>query len=399
MRGIKLQVSTKSGFVLILEIYYFSDASGKRNKKRMQRGEKLPMTIEMFKTLANCKVEYFEAHYEKILKRDLSLRDILESSSRVIETQASEAIIAKEANMGSFDALKEKYPEKINEKTAKNFAGAITIGKNKNNAGVFLKRFVNRLDSDKVEGQIKTVELDNVLDFGLEKLNDFDVIVLNMVDDKPDYVDLVINSIGLDHQEKKAVLLILHSEKESRRVISKLDFWNSDSDSVEIEVGGKRRSSLDVVQLLFKRGDESTNQKLLIEENIQFAVLFGQYHVFQPPLKILNNELKFSLASVMSKICPPSSNVAYVQTGNQEIINIHDEEEAEGNGFSVSYFASKVSLDRFLRKPLKSLRRVQESMGVAVSAVIEDKNENDDISFDGREDEGSLERNGSTSKF
>ena len=42
-----------------------------------------------------------------------------------IQTQASKAIIAKEANMGSFDALKEK----ISEKTAENFAGAITMGK------------------------------------------------------------------------------------------------------------------------------------------------------------------------------------------------------------------------------------------------------------------------------
>ena len=109
----------------------------------MQRGEKLPMTKEMFRTLANCKVQYFEAQYEKILMRDLSLKDVLDNSSRVTETQASKAIIAKEANMGSFDALKEKYPEKISEKTAENFAGAITMGKKKNNAGFFLKRFVN----------------------------------------------------------------------------------------------------------------------------------------------------------------------------------------------------------------------------------------------------------------
>jgi hypothetical protein len=376
------------------------DASGKRNKKRMQRGLKLPMTKDMFKTLANCKVEYFETHYEKIVKRELSLQDVLDNSSRVTETQASKAIIAKEANMGSFDALKEKYPEKISEKTAESFAGAITMGKNKNNAGIFLKRFVNRLDSDKFDGQISTVELDNILEFGLEKLGDFDVIVFNMVDDKPDYVDLVINSVGLEHREMKAVLLILHSEKESRRVISKLDFWNGDSDSVVIEVGGQKRSSLDVVQLLFKKGEESRNQKQLIEENIQFAVLFGNYHVFHPPLKIFNNELRFSLATLMSKICPPSSNIAYVQTGNQDIVSIHDGKEAEGNDCSVTYFASKVSMERFLKRALKSSKRVKEPMGVAVSAENEEEIEDDlNIGLDEREDEGSLERNGSTSKF
>ena len=385
---------------MVYKIYYFSDASGRRNKKRMQRGEKLPMTKEMFRTLANCKVQYFEAQYEKILMRDLSLKDVLDNSSRVTETQASKAIIAKEANMGSFDALKEKYPEKISEKTAENFAGAITMGKNKNNAGFFLKRFVNRLESDKVDSQVNTVELDNILDFGLEKLGDFDIIVFNMVNDKPDYVDLVINSIGLERKEKKAVLLILHSEKESRRVISRLDYWNSDSDSVVIEVGGQKRSSLDVVQLLFKKGEESVNKKELIEENIQFAVLFGNYHVFHPPLKIFNNELRFSLATVMSKICPPSSNMAYVQTGNQDIVSIHDGEEAEGNDCSVTYFASKVSMERFLRRALKSSKRVKEPMGVAVSAENEEEIEDDlNIGSDEREDKGCLERNGSTSKF
>ena len=386
---------------MVHNIYFFSpDASGKRNRKRMQRGLKLPMTKDMFKTLANCQVEYFEAHYEKILKRELSLKDVLDNSSRVTETQASKVIIAKEANMSSFDALKEKYPEKISEKTAKSFAGAITMGKNKNNAGIFLKRFVNRLDSDKFDEQINTVELDNILDFELEKLGDFDVIVFNLVDDKPDYVDLVISSIGLEHREMKAVLLILHSEKESRRVISKLDYWNGDSDSVVIEVGGQKRSSLDVVQLLFKKGEESMNQKQLIEENIQFAVLFGNYHVFHPPLKIFNNEMRFSLATLMSKICPPSSNIAYVQTGNQDIVSIHDGEEAEGNDCSVTYFASKVSMERFLRRALKSSKRVKEPMGVAVSAENEEEIEDDlNIGSDEREDKGCLERNGSTSKF
>ena len=386
---------------MVHNIYFFSpDASGKRNRKRMQRGLKLPMTKDMFKTLANCQVEYFEAHYEKISKRELSLKDVLDNSSRVTETQASKVIIAKEANMSSFDALKEKYPEKISEKTAKSFAGAITMGKNKNNAGIFLKRFVNRLDSDKFDEQINTVELDNILDFELEKLGDFDVIVFNLVDDKPDYVDLVISSIGLEHREMKAVLLILHSEKESRRVISKLDYWNGDSDSVVIEVGGQKRSSLDVVQLLFKKGEESMNQKQLIEENIQFAVLFGNYHVFHPPLKIFNNEMRFSLATLMSKICPPSSNIAYVQTGNQDIVSIHDGEEAEGNDCSVTYFASKVSMERFLRRALKSSKRVKEPMGVAVSAENEEEIEDDlNIGSDEREDKGCLERNGSTSKF
>ena len=384
---------------MVHNLYFFSpDASGKRNRKRMQRGLKLPMTKDMFKTLANCQVEYFEAHYEKILKRELSLKDVLDNSSRVTETQASKVIIAKEANMSSFDALKEKYPEKISEKTAKSFAGAITMGKNKNNAGIFLKRFVNRLDSDKFDEQINTVELDNILDFELEKLGDFDVIVFNLVDDKPDYVDLVISSIGLEHREMKAVLLILHSEKESRRVISKLDYWNGDSDSVVIEVGGQKRSSLDVVQLLFKKGEESMNQKQLIEENIQFAVLFGNYHVFHPPLKIFNNEMRFSLATLMSKICPPSSNIAYVQTGNQDIISIHDGDESETSGCSVTYFASKTSLDRFLRKPIK---RVKEPMGVAINAETEGKISDGDMDVDGGsdDDKDGLERNGSTSKF
>ena len=363
----------------------------------MQRGQKLPMTIEMFKTLANCKFEYFEAHYGKILKRELSLKDVLDNTSKVTETQASKVIIAKEANMASFDALKKKYPEKISEKTAKNFAGAITIGKNKNNAGMFLKRFVNRLDSDKLDGQVNTVELDSIFDFGLDKIDDFDVIVLNMVDDKPDYVDLIINSIGL-RKDMKAVLLILHSDKESRRVISRLDYWNSDSVNVAIEVGGQRRSSLDVVQLLFKKGEESLNQKELIVENIQFAVLFGKYHVFQPPLKIFNNEMRLSLKTVMSKICPPSSNIAYVQNGNQDIVSIHDGEEGEASDCSVTYFASKLSLERFLRKPLK---RVKEPMGVAINAETEEKIDDDmNIGSDGSdEDKDGLERNGSTSKY
>ena len=104
---------------------------------------------------------------------------------------------------------------------------------------------------------------------------------------------------------------------------------------------------MDIVQLLFEKGQGARTQKkqkMSIEENVQYGVLFGKFHVFHPPLQVLNKELNLSLKNVLTNICPPLSSIAYVQTGKQDIISIHDQDEDTGSGSSVPYFAPKQSL-------------------------------------------------------
>ena len=65
----------------------------------------MPMSKAMFKLLSKCSDEYFEQHYEKILTRKVSLKEVLVSSSDVEKNQKVKADF-KEARVPSFEALK-----------------------------------------------------------------------------------------------------------------------------------------------------------------------------------------------------------------------------------------------------------------------------------------------------
>ena len=63
-------------------------------------------------------------------------------------------------------------------------------------AGELLKRFVKGLDNENLVEQVKMEKLDTIFDFDLAKLDEFDLIFINMADDKPNYIDAVIDAIG-----------------------------------------------------------------------------------------------------------------------------------------------------------------------------------------------------------
>ena len=83
--------------------------------------------------------------------------------------------MAKEANISSFEDLKRKFPEKVSESIAEKFA--VTMGKKQNRAGILLK-WIIKLGSESTSESVKTEDLQNIIDFGPEKLKDFDAMIL-----------------------------------------------------------------------------------------------------------------------------------------------------------------------------------------------------------------------------
>ena len=82
------------------------------------------------------------------------------------------------------------------------------------------------------------------MDFGLEKLEDFDVMIFNLAENKSSYVESLIDAVPLQRKEYLAVLLLLNTDEEMRRVIAKLDYWVTSS----VEEQNKRRT-LNVFQI------------------------------------------------------------------------------------------------------------------------------------------------------
>ena len=76
------------------------------------------------------------------------------------------------------------YSNMKNETLVEKFAGAVTMGKNKNLAGILLTKFVRELDNENAEENIKTVVLETIFDFGIDMINSFDIVVYNIMNDQ-----------------------------------------------------------------------------------------------------------------------------------------------------------------------------------------------------------------------
>ena len=344
----------------------------------------MPLTKGLFESLSKCPAEYFEMNHERILKREVSLKEVILNSERIGECQKIKAEIAKEAEVESFTALKQLYPDKINDDVVTSFAGAVTMGKKKNLKGILLKRFVKGLNNESVDECVKAVEIESINDFGCDKIVGFDVLVYNLLSDQQDYIDTVIDAVGVQRKDYLAVLIVLHSDREQRRVISKLEYWNTES-------------SIEVLQVLFENNKDPCKQKEMIKVNVQYAVLFGKFQVFNPPLSVLNGEFRASLKHVIANISPPSSKIALVQAGNQDIVKIHDDDDLKGCTYT--YVAPKQSLDKFLLNHRMILKQ-QEDIATGDDVEFEVL-QNPSISEDayGTAHEQPMEKQSSTSKM
>ena len=180
-----------------------------------------------------------------------------------------------------------------------------------------------------------TEHLETIFDFGLDKLSEFDIVVFNIKDDHPEYVDSVIDSVAVQRKAYMAVMLVLPSGKEFSRVLAKLEYWSS-------------QNSIQVVQILFEKPKDAGRKESLIKENVEWSVIFGKFHVFKPPVHVLNGTMKTSLKNVIDRISPPFPKIAMVLSGKQEIVKIHKDED--DNDSIVTYFASKLVLEKFMMR-------------------------------------------------
>jgi len=353
------------------ERYQTNDATGRGNRKNLQKGLRMPLKKNIFKMISKCSAEFFETNYPRVLDRTASLKEILKENEAIVEKEKDKRIIANEAAVASFDVLQNKYPDKITKDVVKRFSGAIPWGKKRNTAGEVLVKFVKGLDAEDFKETVLTEHLETILDFGLEKLTEFDIVVFNIKDEHHEYVDTLIDSVAVQRKEYMAVMLVLNSGKEFSRVLAKLEYWST-------------QNSIQVAQILFEKPNNAGRNESLIEENVVFSVIFGKFHVFKPPLSVLNGTMKASLKDVIDRISPPVPKIAMVLPGKQEIVKIHKGEDDDDS--IVTYFASKHVLEKFMMRndPPVAKRGRAEVMEGGGDAEMDD--EKDTTLMDGEED-------------
>ena len=127
------------------------------------------------------------------------------------------------------------------------------------------------------------------------------------------------------------------------------------SDALAIIRSLKFSSDFRVNQIFFNRDISRRGGEF--NENIFFGILLGRGKILAPPLDVFNGDLS-NLHTIISKLCPPTSNVASVSQGNRPILHVHSS-NAMSSRFS--YFGEKKSIEQFKAKLAKEHKFVVQN--------------------------------------
>jgi hypothetical protein len=127
-----------------------------------------------------------------------------------------------------------------------------------------------------------------------------------------------------------------------------------------------------------------------ISENIQFAVLFGNFSVLLPPISMYHSNIT-NLLNIVEKISPPKSTVAFISDLKSPLVQVHSAILAA----DVTYFGPSAEVNKFKQHlQNKSPEGVFED---AKSGHSADNNRNPPSEFVARRDIEMSDRNRNTS--
>ena len=321
--------------VLVLKKYeLFQTVDTTKNvQKLVQSGEKLGLTKDMWKNLANCSPQFFEAHHESILDGSISLKSLLVESKKEDQMIKAKACLVAEAGFDNYNSLLQGFPGKICDKDVEQFLGAKTEGKNQNVQGALLKSFVKKLKDPKCGGDFMTVELEHIMEINRRILEHYETLVVQVLEKDEEDIEKIITFLAASPKTQYAVLLIFESDKAYRSALGKLNAL-------------EKESKVQVQQIFFSRTPGKIQPDGSFMNNLDLAVIFGKFSITKPPLKRLNFGLEKSLLQVISAISHPEADVAYVSTGSIIPVSLMNDEDSR---LKLTYFAPKKVLERFKR--------------------------------------------------
>ena len=71
------------------------------------------------------------------------------------------------------------------------------------------------------------------------------------------------------------------------------------------------------------RKEKSVPSSDCVDENVNFALLFGKVTIFKDHIVSLNDVINKDLRKVVAQVSPPGGKVAYVSKGDKKVVQIH----------------------------------------------------------------------------
>ena len=320
------------------------DAPGYGAKSRLRNKVAKSLTQTHFRQLGRCKPEFFAECCEKVLRNELSLKDLIEESHKENELEKTFHTVSQLARHEDINTLKEKYPDKFNDSRLLKYNGSDISVKKGNDLGKLLTNYVKSvIEGREVVEQIVLEEIQSVFDLSGSRLEVFDVVIYRsgLKSWDLEFIKCLADFAGCSRKSQLSVMIIIPSEAQLYDVLQAVETWRANPE-------------FKIHQILFKR---STGAPVIgkVQENVAFSILFGKTNIFKDDLNTLQSgTVQSELIKVVKSISPPSSKVAYITGAGQEILKIHDSSEV--SDIEVTYFATKKDLDRFARKFLTKVR-------------------------------------------
>ena len=318
--------------------YLTSDAEDSSAITSFKKGELNKMSKKQFRELSRCKSEFFIRNYSHVMDNTKSLKLFLLESEEFNKMEKIKSTISILAGNVAFSELESKHPEKLELKNLKSFAGAEVYGKKENYQGKRLKEFVRKLDdisSDKDALNFKDME--NYSDIDISSVAANDIIIWTGKEIKSEWLLNLLKASMSPQRQYISNIIILPNEH------CLYDLYKIFEDIKRIDE-----------QIIFKPIIfEKTRSKFLngkVNENIVYSVLLGKPYISGNSLATFNRgTIESELKTVITKLCPPSCNIAYLSFDNKNFINILTAESKH----AVTYFGSRKCRNNFMKNVLQ----------------------------------------------
>ena len=317
------------------EVYQTSDCKENldRNNKRLMEGQKLKVTISMFKSISKCDPEYFKENSQKVLDKKISLQNLLENVGKDLGRKKAMKIVTTLTNYQSPEQLELRYPGKFTEELFDRYKGA-AIGKSANVKGNLLRNYCKSVLNEKENREpVKVVCIGSLAEISKDALEEYDVLILNL-------------SV-FDEVPKTAIEVALYSAKPAISVLILLPDEKGLTEALTYLAVFQKPKEFVVKPIFFEAENPKVVEGFLM--NATYGVLLGKVAVLEPPLKVLNGGLNACLREFVSKVTPLDAKIAFLNAGGLPVIKIHtDQRDTE-----VVYYGNKKTLDKLLNQRVK----------------------------------------------
>ena len=321
----------------------------KRKSSSIMEGKTVEFPATQFRLLAKVDEDYFRRMAPKVIKKEISLKDLISYFGTVSSRRQTASLVQEEFGLKSFEEVISVFPGQFEDKVLDSFAGANTSTKSKNTIGDDLRDYCHSLlENKEATPKVSLAVVDNIDSFDVASLTKYQTIVLNI---KEASKSLMERLEYLKITKKQVALILLFScQKEQVKVLDQL---NLDSNS----------SFYKPRQICFLKEEPRAVDNY--SENLIHGVVCAS-SVYHPPLKDFNGGI-INLDHVVNQLSPPGSVTAFVNEGNLRIISIHSQ-------YCCEYVGERASIDRF-KKELSKMKAREDTEADVMEPNVGDESE------------------------